>query len=191
MAEEKRDSYTKLFNPILEALYRSHELTSAQFAIILFVIRSTYGWHKKKFPMSKAFIAEGTELSERCVIKNVNILVSKGYLIEYGVDRETRSKIYGLNKRYSQWGKGPATLVEGERLDTEQPDTLWVNGEVTMGEQSFSDEGERSDTQKRNIKKKDKKEKEKKCSPEPYFLNPETGMWEEVEDEDGEDGGED
>ena len=185
MAEERKDSYTKLFNPILEALYRSHELTSTQFAIILFVIRATYGWHKKKFPMSKSFIAKGTELTERCVIKNVNILVRKGYLIEYGIDKETKAKIYGLNKRYSQWGKGPANLDEGERLDTEQPDTLWVNGEVAISEQSDTLEGERSDTQKINIKKKDKKEKEKKCSKNSLFFNPETETWEE-RDESGE-----
>ena len=185
MAEERKDSYTKLFNPILEALYRDRKLTNTQFSIILFVIRATYGWHKKKFPMSKSFIADGIGLSERCVKKNINLLVQKGYLIEYGIDQDTRSKIYGLNKRYSQWGKGPAILDEGERSGSVQPDTLSVNGEVTISEQSDTLEGERSDTQKRNIKKKDKKEKEKKCSQNSLFFNPETETWEE-RDESGE-----
>ena len=189
MAEEKekKDSFTRLFNPILEALYKRKDLTGAQFAIILFVIRATYGWHKKKFPMSKTFIAEGTELSERCVKKNVSMLVKKGYLIEYGTDKDSRSKIYGLNKRYSQWGKGPAILDEGERLDSVQPDTLSVNGEVNEGERLDTDEGERLDTQKRNTQRNIKKEKEKKCTQKRPFLN-EDGMWEIPDEGDDVDG---
>lgn len=183
MAEDRKESYTKLFNPILEALYRNRDLSSTQLCILLFVIRATYGWHKKKFPMSKKFIADGIGATERCVKKNINILVSKGYLIEYGIDHDTRSKIYGLNKRYSQWGKGPAILDEGERSGSEQLDTLSVNGEVAISEQPDTLEGERSDTQKRNIKKKEKKKDKRNVPEKELFLNPETGMWEEVDDE--------
>ena len=186
MAEERKESYTRLFNPILDALCRqSTEISASQYAIILFVIRSTYGWNKKKFPLSKSYIAEGTAMTERSVKKNITILVNKGYLIEYGTDRKTRSKIYGLNKRFSQWGKGPAILSEGERPDTlegersgsVQSDTLSVNGQVTEGARVDTDEGERLDTQKRHIQRKSIKEKEKKCSQNLPFLDSETGKW--------------
>jgi phage replication O-like protein O len=176
--EEKRESYTRLFNPILEALCKSSDkLSGAQYAILLFVVRSTYGWHKKYLPMSKSFIAEGTGLSERCVIKNINILVKKGFLICYGTDKGTRAKVYGLNKHFSKWGKG-------EQSDSVQSFTQSLNETNIEGERNGDFEGEQVDTQKRKKEKRNsKKEKEKKCSQNPYFLNPKTGMWEMVEEE--------
>ena len=192
MAEERKESYTRLFNPILDALCRqSKQLTASQFAIILFVIRSTYGWSKKKFPLSKSYIAEGTELTDRCVKQNIRELISKGYLIDYGTDKKKRCKIYGLNKKYSQWGKGPAIMSEGEQsgseqwctLEGEQRCTLSVNGDVSEGEPSCTDKGEQWCTQKRNSERKSKKEKEKKCSQNLPFLNPETQKWEMPEEE--------
>ena len=186
MAEEekKRDSFTRLFNPILEAICKT-EFTGNELRIVLFIIRSTYGWHKKKFPLSKSYIAEGTGIGERTVCRVVKRLVDRHILIEYGTDKPSRSKVYGLNKRYSQWD---AMSVTG---DSVTGDTLCLSFDVTESVTYDRDESVTDDRQKRKSKKKELKEKEKKCSPEPYFLNPETGMWEEVEDEDGEDGGED
>jgi hypothetical protein len=75
--------------------------------------------------------------------------------------------------------------------DTDTGDTLIVSSEVSNSDTDDTFNSVTDDTQKRKTQKKDSKERQKKCSQEPYFLNPETGMWEEVEDEDGEDGGED
>lgn len=184
MADEKRDSYTKLFNPILEALCRqATNLSANDYAIILYVIRCTYGWHKTRFAMSSAFISKGTGIPERSVKRSIKKLLQLNYLKEFG--KEGRIKLVGLNKRYSQWNR------EGVMDDTDTGDTLIVSSEVSNSDTDDTINSVTDDTQKRKIQKKDSKEKEKKCSQNPYFLNPETGMWEEVEDEDGEDGGED
>ena len=176
MADEKerKDSYTRLFNPILDALCKqSNNLSAAQFAIILFIIRSTYGWHKKFLPMSKSFIANGTGLSERCVTKNINILVKKKFVLCYGVDKQTRSKIYGLNKHYSQWG-------EGEQSDSVQPFTLSLNGQVCEGERNGTFEGEPPFTQKIKSKKERlKKKNKKKCPTNDDFFLDQDGNWQQ------------
>jgi phage replication O-like protein O len=183
MADEKKDSYTKLFNPILEALCKSN-LNGSELKIVFYVIRCTYGWNKKKFAMSKSFIAEGTGIDRRNVGKIIKSLVERNVLIDYGVEKGSRTKIYGLNKHFSQW------VMCGELTNGKSADICASNSALDSGNSADDMCGEFT-AQNRHIKRHIKKEKEKKCSQEPYFLNPETGMWEEVEDEDGEDGGED
>lgn len=174
--EEKRDSYTKLFNPILEALCRQgSNLSGNDFAIVLYVIRCTYGWHKTRFAMSSAFIAKGTGIPERSVKRSIKKLLRLNYLKEFG--KEGRIKTVGLNKRYSQWNR------EGVIDDTDTGDTLIVSSEVSNSDTDDTFNSVTDDTQKRKTQKKDSKERQKKCSQNPYFLNPETGMWEMVEEE--------
>lgn len=177
MAEEKekQDSYTRLFNPILEALYKKNDLfTKNEYAIILFVIRSTYGWQKKKHPMSVSFIAKGTGIPERSVKRSIKNLINKRVLLDYGTDGDTRKKQIGLNKSYSQWGTDSDTRV------SDSGDTLLVPNVVNKGDSGDILGGDTGDTQKINsyLKKKDKKEKEKKCSSNSLFFNSETETWE-------------
>ena len=178
MADEKRDSYTKLFNPILEALCRqATNLSANDYAIILYVIRCTYGWHKTRFAMSSAFISKGTGIPERSVKRSIKKLLQLNYLKEFG--KEGRIKLVGLNKRYSQWNR------EGVMDDTDTGDTLIVSSEVSNSDTDDTINSVTDDTQKRKIQKKDSKEKEKKCSQNSLFFNPETETWEE-RDESGE-----
>lgn len=179
MADEKKDSYTRLFNPILDALIKAG-FSGREYQIIFFVIRSTYGWNKKKFAMSKSFIAEGTGIQRRHVIEIVNNLVERHVLIEYGTDKKSRCKVYGLNKKFSQWDNPMCT-----ESVTDENGTICVPNSATDSDENGTDMCTEDGTQNKHIKRHIKKEKEKKCSKEPYFLNPETGMWEEVEDEDG------
>jgi len=175
--EKKRDSFTRLFNPILEALCKSN-LSSREFKIVFFVIRCTYGWNKKMFPMSKSFIAEGTNIDKRDVGKIIKGLVSKNVLIEYGTDKVTRAKIYGLNKHYSQWS------MCGDLPTGQTADICPAISDIDSGQ--TADDMSGADTeQNRHIKRHIKKEKEKKCSQNRIIFNPDTGCYEEAEDEDG------
>ena len=176
MAEEKKDSFTKLFNPILEAICKT-ELTGREIRIVLFVIRATYGWNKKKFPLSKSYIAEGTGISTRNVSRIVRRLIEKNVLIEYGTDKSTRAKVYGLNKKYSQWESMSVTN------DSDNGDRVCMTNEDHNPDNGDRDMSVTDDRQNIHIKRHIKKEIKKKCSQNPYFLNPETGMWEMVEEE--------
>lgn len=177
MAEEKRDSYTKLFNPILEALCKSN-LNGSELKIVFYVIRCTYGWNKKKFAMSKSFIAEGTGIDRRNVGKIIKSLVERNVLIDYGVENGSRTKIYGLNKHFSQW------VMCGELTNGKSADICASNSALDSGNSADDMCGE-SAAQNRHIKRHIKKEKEKKCSQNSLFFNTETETWEE-RDEPGE-----
>ena len=176
MAEDRKESYTKLFNPILEAICRT-EFTGREIRIVLFVIRATYGWNKKKFPLSKSYIAEGTGISVRNVSRIVKRLVNRNILIEYGTDKSTRAKVYGLNKKYSQWDAMSVTD------DNDNYDRVCMTDGDHDSDNDDRDMSVTDDRQKRQSKRHIKKEKEKKCTQKELFLNPETGMWEEVDDE--------
>ena len=214
MAEEQernenyRENYTRLFNPILEAICIGN-FNGRELKIIFFVIRCTYGWNKKCYPMSKAFIAEGTGLSTRHVCEILKRLIDRRVIIDYGTDKKSRAKIYGLNKKFSQWDNTMSTEYgedeegyvprNGHAQNGEDKESMFPdlgndrNGDICSpkstndipeyGEDIFPENGE----QKRNIKRNNKKEKEKKNAraraKEKYFLNPETEMWEEVETE--------
>ena len=169
MAEEKRDSYTRLFNPILEALCRT-EFTGRELRVVLFIIRATYGWNKKKFPLSKSYIMKGTGISERNVCRIIKKLISRKILLDYGIDKTSRSRVYGLNKKYSQWDAMSVTD------DSVTDDTLCLTNEDHESVTDDRDMSVTDDTQKRHIKDK-LKEKEKKCSQNLPFLDSETGKW--------------
>ena len=178
MADDKRESYTKLFNPILDALIKKG-FSGREYQVIFFVIRSTYGWNKKKFAMSKSFIAEGTGIDRRNVGAVVKRLVDKNVLIDYGIDSKTRCKIYGLNKKYSQWD---GMCVKNEGVENDDICALNSASDIVENDDDMCVE---NDAQNRHIKRHIKKEKEKKCSQNSLFFNPETETWEE-RDESGE-----
>ena len=146
---------------------------------MFFVIRCTYGWNKKKFPMSKSFIADGTGIDRRDVGKLIKGLVDKNVLIDYGTDKTSRAKIYGLNKRYSQWS------MCGDLPSGETADICAAKSDIDSGHSADDMCGDDT-AQNRHIKRHIKKEKEKKCSQKGPFLN-EKGCWElPDDDEEGE-----
>ena len=177
--EKKRDSFTRLFNPILEAICKT-EFTGRELRVVLFIIRSTYGWNKKKFPLSKSYIAEGTGISRRHVGDVVRALVKRNIIIEYGTDKKSRCKVYGLNKKYSQWDD-PMCPKNG----TAGNGDICAPNSVIDSEESGDDMCPVDGAENRHIKRHIKKEKEKKCSQNRIIFNPKTGCYEEAEDEDG------
>jgi len=178
MAEERKDSYTKLFNPILEAICKT-EFTGRELRIVLFIIRATYGWNKKKFPLSKSYIAEGTGISTRNVSRIIKRLIERHILIEYGIDKKTRANVYGLNKKYSKWDAMSVTD------DNDNDDSICMTDGDHDHVNDDRDMSVTDDIQKKHIKRHILKEKEKKCSQNSLFFNPETETWEE-RDESGE-----
>jgi len=170
MAEERKDSYTKLFNPILEAICKT-EFTGRELRIVLFIIRATYGWNKKKFPLSKSYIAEGTGISTRNVSRIIKRLIERHILIEYGIDKKTRAKVYGLNKKYSKWDAMSVTD------DNDNDDSICMTDGDHDHVNDDRDMSVTDDIQKRHIKRHILKEKEKKCPSKEPFLDPETGTF--------------
>ena len=180
MADEKKDYYTKLFNPLLDMICKAN-LSGREFRIVLFIIRSTYGWNKKSFPMSKSFIADGTGIDRRHVSAILNNLIKKNIIIEYGLDKDSRCKVFGLNKHYSQWEADIAKFGVPENGDidiTKNGDICAPNLGPDITENGDIDIAENG-AQKRKSKKKELKEKEKKCDVKNKFYLDENGNWQQ------------
>lgn len=150
MGEDNKElqNYTRLFNPILEALCRqSNNLTSSEYAILLFIIRSTYGWQKKNHPISTTLIIQKTGITESTVKRSVKRLIERGYIIDFGIDQKSRCKVLGLNKKYSQWN------AEGVTDDPVISGQLRGSSECKMRGSFEVKEGVTDDPQKKNISK--------------------------------------
>lgn len=183
MAEENKElkNYTRIFNPILEALcMQSKNLTSSDYAVLLCVIRTTYGWKRKKHPMSISYIAQATGMNERTVKRSVKNLIKKRFLIDYGNDKKFRSKVLGLNKKYSQWN------AEGVTDDTDNSCNLRVTNDVQMMVTNEVKEGVTDVTQQiyKNKDSKNKDKNKKDMSPKKTIFLSSSGVpYTEIDDE--------
>lgn len=151
---DKKESYTKLFNPILEEICK-RDFTASELSILFYVIRCTYGWQKKSYTISYGFLVEGTGLSERNVQRTVKNLIDKKVLILYEAQIGRKPQKIGLNKHYSEWLVSVRTTIvkPSHVVSSDRPTNCRQTDTSTIGVQT---------DQKRNIKKEIIKEEEKK-----------------------------
>ena len=98
-----QDGYVKLANEILEALVRSN-LSGTELAIILHLIRKTYGFNKKQDEISISQFLKAIPVTKPTLCKclrnlqlvNIIKLVKKGNSLK-------RSNLYEFNKNYETW----------------------------------------------------------------------------------------
>lgn len=141
------EGYTRLANELLEALCRS-DFAGVEFRILLFVIRSTYGFKKKSHSMSYQFIADGVGISRRSAIRSVKLLVTKQALVTNRSLVKGGSNEISLNKNHLQWATGG--VVTNQSLVTNV-----VKSSDKRGKKVVTDRSPKKD----KIKKKNKKEK--------------------------------
>ena len=95
-SQDTENGFTKVPNEILEALavigLRSYEMR-----LVLFIIRKTYGWHKKKDWISLSQLSEGTFISKPNVCRTIRQLVSRNLIVR------GRNKHVGLNRDCTTW----------------------------------------------------------------------------------------
>ncbi len=101
------DGYTKIANELIEALFRIR-LSGREYAIILCVIRKTYGFNKKEDWISYGKFEKFTGLTRSCVYRAIEGLVAKKLLV---ADKQLGQTIYSLNKRYLEWVVADKQLV--------------------------------------------------------------------------------
>lgn len=98
------DGYTQIANEIVEALAECMPgFTEGQ--IIWYVLRKTYGWHKKEDKISISQIVKATKKSKRAVIYALQNLESKKMILiqRTTINGEKQSNNIQFNKLYSQW----------------------------------------------------------------------------------------
>jgi len=101
------DGYTQIANGILEALARI-SIDSEARRVFDFIMRRTYGFHKKHDIISLGQIAAGTGITRTNIPRNVKKLVEMKLITVKQTIGNTRS--YGINKNVSEWSR-PSGVV--------------------------------------------------------------------------------
>jgi len=106
---QKENGFTPIANEILELLVNT-ALLGAEFQILLFIIRKTYGYHKKKDRISLTQFEKNTGLSRPTVVKTLKNLVSRGMIIKIILPNENVE--YSFEKDHEKWVVNTALLVK-------------------------------------------------------------------------------
>ena len=99
------NGYIRIATELLEAVVRT-PLAGRHLRVWLFVLRKTYGFHKKTDKISLSQLVKGTRIDRSSICKIVKDLVARRTL--------AKSKgSYGINKNYDQWVVAPAPPPSG------------------------------------------------------------------------------
>jgi len=93
------DGYTKIANEILDALCR-FRIPGEQRQCLDFILRKTYGYHKKEDSISNSQFCEGTGLLKGNVTRALAGLIEKKIVIK---SDNGKYPTYCFNKNYSEW----------------------------------------------------------------------------------------
>jgi phage replication O-like protein O len=98
------NGHTRISNEILEAL-ASHNIPSEPLRVALFVIRKTYGYHKKWDKISRSQFAEGTGIKRRNVSRAIKAAEELGILLRDASAKKHPTDVitWSLQKDYKQW----------------------------------------------------------------------------------------
>ena len=105
---QKENGYTAIANEIVEHLCFAG-ITGSEYRILLFVLRKTYGFQKKKDRISFTQFQKGTGMNRAHAIRTINSLVHKGILVK-------DNNSYSFNKNWEDW-------VVHKRVPSTQSDT--------------------------------------------------------------------
>lgn len=119
---QKENGSTMISNEVLESLYRFLSGNN-EIRIILFIIRKTWGWHKKEDKISYGQISEATNIPRRNVIRVVNKLVAKKTLSLI----KGRINTIRFNKNYDEWLVAKKTPVAKMTPPSGKKDTTLVS----------------------------------------------------------------
>jgi len=90
------NGYTRVANEILEALVKIN-LSSYESRVLWFVIRKTYGWHKKSDWIALSQIVDGTGIDKRNVWRTIKSLERRNLIVRPG------PRHIGFQKDYNLW----------------------------------------------------------------------------------------
>lgn len=102
---QKENGFTPIANEILEKIVNT-ALLGSEYQVLFFVIRKTYGYHKKEDKISLTQFEKGTGLSRPTVVKALKNLVSRNILLR------SEKLYYKFNKDYESWLVNTALLVK-------------------------------------------------------------------------------
>jgi len=105
------NGYTRIANELLESLSQV-KLNGTQYAILLCVIRSTYGFQKKSHELSLNYIKKYTGRNKNHIKKELDKLIDKKVVKVYKKPTFNKSRKLGINKDYTVWQLEDSTQIE-------------------------------------------------------------------------------
>lgn len=169
------NGFTKIANEIIEQLAKT-ELKGSEFAIILTILRKTYGFNKKEDKISVSQLQELIKLSRRTIIYNLQNLEAKNILVIKRERMGSRNEVnlIRFNKDYDMWVvQNSAPQVEKNRLLAKSSSAKLRNdkkGSAKLGKkvvQNYEENVQSFAPTKETIQKKE----QKKDTAEPSSAN--------------------
>ena len=105
------NGYTKIANEILERLVNT-SLLGAEFQVLLFIIRKTYGYNKKQDRISFTQFEKATRLSRPTINKTIKNLITKGMIVKIYLPEGNIG--YTFIKDHEKWVVKTHLLVKGK-----------------------------------------------------------------------------
>ena len=158
---QKEHGYTAIANEIMEALIRM-DLSGQELRLILFVVRKTYGFHKKDDYISLSQMAKilGTSIV-RCSQLVGRLQIRKILTVKENINGLTKK--YRFNKNYEEW----ATLNKNiNRIGKHKPTLNVLRKRPLMKTLSTKDTLTKERIKERGVKKPCLKNIKEFCQPE-------------------------
>lgn len=108
---QKENGYTPIANEILEELVKI-DLLGAELRVLLFIIRKTYGYHKKSDQISFTQFEKGTGISRQTINKTLKNLMAKGLIVKICLPGGNIG--YSFIKDHENWVVKTHLLVKGK-----------------------------------------------------------------------------
>ncbi len=125
--------YTPFPNVLLEALM-SAELRSAEFKIILVIIRKTFGYHKECEVISLNDLCNCTGRSLSVISKALKKLIDKKIVLEVAKPEFLSGRTLAINEEVDEWDfkKERLSAEERERLSVKERERVVKNDKSTL-----------------------------------------------------------
>lgn len=108
---QKENGFTPIANEILERLVNI-DLLGAEFRILLFIIRKTYGYQKKQDRISFTQFENATGISRQTINKTIKNLMAKGLIVKICLPGGNMG--YSFIKDHENWVVKTHLLVKGK-----------------------------------------------------------------------------
>ncbi len=119
---QKEDGHVDIANEIMEALARTRIPGEAR-QVLDFILRKTYGWHKKEDSISLSQFEKATGLKRSNVCSSLKRLIEMNIIFKGSMERDTTSpqrdttpiQVYGFQKDFEEWGVVPKKIPSPQR----------------------------------------------------------------------------
>ena len=93
------NGYIRIATELWEALTK-YRIPGEQMQVLMFILRKTYGWHKKSDVISYGQFVKSTGIKKSNVVRAIKELKKKKII---GVLKKEYRTYYEFNKKYTQW----------------------------------------------------------------------------------------